>query len=80
MEPIIYILITFIAAIIVFAAFGLKIVRHSETMVIERLGKYHRLLESGVNIIWPILDRPRAINCASPTPRWMEHGRWCAIG
>ena len=30
-------------------------------MVIERLGRYHRTLNSGVNVIWPIVDRPRAI-------------------
>jgi len=31
-------------------------------MIIERLGKYHRTLSSGVNLIIPIIDRPRAID------------------
>ena len=35
------------------------IVPQSETQIIERLGKYHRTLPSGINIIWPILDKPR---------------------
>ena len=30
--------------------------------MIERLGKYNRTLESGINIIWPIIDRPRVIH------------------
>jgi regulator of protease activity HflC (stomatin/prohibitin superfamily) len=30
-------------------------------MVVERLGRYHRTLSSGVNIIWPIVDGPRKI-------------------
>jgi regulator of protease activity HflC (stomatin/prohibitin superfamily) len=50
-----------VAAILVLAALGIKIVRHSETMVIERLGRYHRTLRSGLNVIWPIIDRPRAM-------------------
>jgi len=28
-------------------------------MVIERLGKYNRTLPTGINIIWPIFDKPR---------------------
>ncbi len=47
--------------VIVFAIMGFKIVQQSETMVIERLGKYSRTLTSGINIIWPIIDKPREI-------------------
>ena len=47
--------------VIVFAAAGFKIVQQSETMVIERLGKYNRTLHAGINIIWPIIDKPREI-------------------
>ncbi len=38
---------------------GFKIVSQSETMVVERLGKYHRTLSPGINIIVPIVDKPR---------------------
>jgi regulator of protease activity HflC (stomatin/prohibitin superfamily) len=31
-------------------------------MIVERLGKYHRTLESGINVIIPVIDRPRQIN------------------
>lgn len=49
------------AFVILFAAQGFKIVQQAETMVIERLGAYHRTLDSGVNIIWPIIDKAREI-------------------
>ena len=47
--------------VIVFALKGLIIIRQSETKVIERLGKYHSTLPSGINVVWPILDQPRKI-------------------
>ena len=40
---------------------GLVIVPQRHAMVIERLGRYHRTLEAGLNLIIPILDRPRPI-------------------
>lgn len=56
------IILSFIALfVVVFALMGLKIVQQSETMVIERLGKYSRTLPSGINVIWPVIDRPREI-------------------
>lgn len=51
-----------IAAFVIFlVSKGIRIVQQSETMVIERLGKYDRTLSSGINIIWPIIDKPRDI-------------------
>jgi regulator of protease activity HflC (stomatin/prohibitin superfamily) len=47
--------------VIVFAVAGFKIVQQAEVIVIERLGKYSRTLHSGINIIWPIIDKPRDI-------------------
>jgi regulator of protease activity HflC (stomatin/prohibitin superfamily) len=47
--------------IIIMAVKGFKVVQQAETMVIERLGRYHRTLASGVNIIWPIIEKPRRI-------------------
>lgn len=47
--------------VIIFAVSGLKVVPQSETKVIERLGKFHGILPAGLNIIWPIIDRPKAI-------------------
>jgi len=47
--------------VIIFSFMGFKIVQQSETMVIERLGKYSRTLGAGINIIWPIIDKSREI-------------------
>ncbi len=55
------ILILLALFVIVFAAAGIRIVQQSQTMIVERLGKYHRTLTSGINIIIPIIDQPRKI-------------------
>jgi len=46
---------------VVLAVKGLVIVRQSEVMVIERLGTFNRVLESGINFIVPFVEQPRAI-------------------
>src|SRR2546428_10567550 len=48
--------------VIVTVAKGIRIVQQAQTMIIERLGKYHRTLASGLNLIVPWLDKPRAID------------------
>ncbi len=57
----IFILAVLVLFVIVFASAGILIIKQSETVIIERLGKYHRTLSSGINIIIPIVDRPRQI-------------------
>lgn len=47
--------------VIILASAGLKIVQQSETVVIERLGKYSRTLPTGINVLWPFFDKPREI-------------------
>ena len=52
----------FIALIaIIYVLAGFTIVQQSETRVVERLGKYDRTLQSGINFIFPIIDRTRPI-------------------
>jgi regulator of protease activity HflC (stomatin/prohibitin superfamily) len=48
--------------VVVLLAKGIRIVKQSEAMIVERLGKYHQTLESGINFIIPVIDRPRQIN------------------
>lgn len=48
--------------VIIFVIRGFKIIPQAETKVVERLGRYHRTLNSGINIIWPIIDKPRSIS------------------
>ena len=61
MNATIFILILLAVFVVVFAATGIRIVQQSQTILIERLGKYHRTLSSGINIIIPIVDVPRKI-------------------
>lgn len=49
--------------VVLFVILGLKTISQSETVIIERLGKYHSTLSAGINIIWPIIDKPRQIYC-----------------
>ena len=62
MNVLLVIIAAFVLFTIIFVVKGFKIVQQSETMVIERLGTYHRTLSSGINIIWPIVDQPRSID------------------
>lgn len=61
METGLVIVLALAALVVVLAVKGVKIVQQSETMIVERLGRFHRALNSGVNIIWPIIDQPRSI-------------------
>ena len=47
---------------LVFVAKGVIIVQQAEVVIIERLGKFDRVLQSGFNFIIPILEAPRAID------------------
>jgi regulator of protease activity HflC (stomatin/prohibitin superfamily) len=50
-----------VVLVVIIIVKGFRIVQQAEVMIIERLGKYHKTLTSGVNIIIPILDSPRHI-------------------
>ncbi len=62
MEPALFIVIMIALLVLVLAIKGLIIVKQAEVVIVERLGKYHSTLTSGVNIIWPFIDRPRKIS------------------
>jgi len=53
------------AIIAVIAAFllvkSVKIIGQAEVMVVERLGRFHRVARSGLNILIPFIERPRAL-------------------
>lgn len=48
-----------IAVVVVFIALTIKIVPQQRVGVVERLGKFHRLLTPGLNILIPIIDQVR---------------------
>ncbi|KAJ4460761.1 putative Protein QmcA [Paratrimastix pyriformis] len=41
---------------------GVKVVHQAQVMVVERWGKFHRILKPGIHFINPIFDRPRKIH------------------
>lgn len=44
---------------------GIRIVPQAKVMVVERLGRFHHLAHSGLNILIPFLDMPRAMEMRS---------------
>ncbi len=51
-----------LAVVVIIAAFlvrGIRIVPQANAVVVERLGRYHRTLDAGLNLIIPFLDRPK---------------------
>ena len=54
-------LIVVAVLVAVFLTMGITLIPQRRAQVIERLGKYHRTLEPGLNLIIPFIDRPRAI-------------------
>lgn len=55
------ILILFALFVVFLIAKGVRIIQQSESMVIERFGKYRTTLTAGFNIIIPVFDKPREI-------------------
>ena len=49
------------AAVIYGMIKGLRIVPQAKVMVVERLGKFHHVANSGLNILIPFCDEPRAM-------------------
>ena len=61
LDPIQIILIAFILFVVFIIAKGIKVVKQSEAMVVERLGKYNKTLNAGIHIIIPVIDQARKI-------------------
>jgi regulator of protease activity HflC (stomatin/prohibitin superfamily) len=55
-------------ALLVVAAKTIKIVPQSSVLLIERLGKFHRVAASGLNIIVPFFESPRSVYWTNVRP------------
>jgi regulator of protease activity HflC (stomatin/prohibitin superfamily) len=55
--PLIYVVL---GLAFLFVILSVKIVPQQEVLVVERLGKFHKLMSAGVNLIIPFIDRVRA--------------------
>ncbi|MFA6572252.1 MAG: paraslipin, partial [Bacteroidota bacterium] len=59
MEGFVFVVILLVFVLII-AASTIKVVSQATVKIIERLGKYHKVAESGLNIIVPFIDKVRA--------------------
>lgn len=55
-------------ALLTVAAKSFRVVGQATVMVIERLGKFHKLATGGLNIILPFVDRPKLIYWSGMRP------------
>ena len=59
----------FIAIVLlVIAVKTIRIVPQATVMLVERLGKFDKLASSGLNILVPFLDKPRAVYWTNTRP------------
>ena len=58
----------FLATVIVFVIEGVRIVPQQSAWVVERLGKFHSILEPGLNVIVPFFDRVAYRHILKETP------------
>jgi len=54
--------------LLVIAAKTIKIVPQATVMLIERLGRFSRVASSGLNMIFPFVDKPRAVYWTNTRP------------
>lgn len=53
------VIIVIAVVILILLALSVRIVEQSTAVIVERLGKYHKTLETGIHLIVPIFDRTR---------------------
>ena len=53
----IIIAVSLVSVALIVLGFSIKVVHQASTVVVERLGKYHKTLETGVHFIVPLVDR-----------------------
>ncbi len=59
MNILVVVLIALAILVILVTLRSVKIIPQSETRIVERLGRYDRTLESGINIILPVIEQAR---------------------
>src|SRR5215210_6997579 len=63
------VVLAFIAlTVIITLVKSFRVVGQASVMIIERLGKFHTLASSGLNIILPFVDKPRAVYWSGVRP------------
>jgi len=62
MNALLTVFLVLVVMILIFVLSGIKIVGQSTVKIIERLGKFNKILESGINLTIPFIDRVRPVN------------------
>lgn len=62
MTPVLIILGIIVVGAIFVGTASFKIIGQAEVMVIERLGRFHRVARSGLNILIPYVERPKSLD------------------
>lgn len=57
-----YIPLALAAIALLIAVKSIKIIGQAEVIVVERLGRFHRVARSGLNILIPFIERPRPLD------------------
>ena len=72
MEPVAILFTLFLAflgvMLLVIAVKTIRIVPQATVMLVERLGRFHEVATSGLNILWPFIDKPRAVYWTNTRP------------
>jgi regulator of protease activity HflC (stomatin/prohibitin superfamily) len=62
MQAAAFVVIAVIALVVVYAGLGLKIVKQHEQGIVERFGKFKTLLDPGLHLIVPFIDRIKRVD------------------
>lgn len=60
MQPELILIIVLVVFILIVASSSIKTVSQASVKIIERLGRYHKIAESGLNVIVPFVDKVRS--------------------
>ena len=61
------VLLILAAVVLVYVCKGIKIVSQSETIIVERLGRYQRTLQAGIHVIYPIIEQSKSTATRMPS-------------
>ena len=59
--PFMVIMLALLALVIVLVVTGLKVVPQANAIVVERLGRFHRVGTSGINVVLPLIEKIRRV-------------------
>ena len=67
-----WIIVILIIVALITAAKGVMIVEQATVKMVERLGKFHKVARSGINFIWPYLDKVRPFTMRGQTSAFLD--------